>query len=178
VFGETKETFVHRILFTSALIGLGLLGAACGGSTTVTPSTPAPAASTPAAVSTPAAAATAAPAAQTLAVQIRHQQKGCHAWSFNGGAFKPAQKITVPVGTTLKIVDNDVMPHTLLQTGGPTVPIIGAEMAKMAATSSVTFSQPGTYRFKTKAGEDYPNMAGMMETTGEDAVLRMRVVVS
>jgi len=169
---------MHRILITLALIALGLLGAACGGSTrsatTPTTATPAPAASTPA----PAAAATPAPAAQTLAVLIRHQQQGCHAWSFNGGAYKPSQKIQVPVGTTLKIVDDDVMPHTLQQTSGPAVAITGAEMAQMNASSTVTFSHPGVYRFKTVAGEDYPNMAGMMETTGEDNILRMSVVVS
>jgi plastocyanin len=171
---------MHRILITPALIALGLFGAACGGSSpsATTPSIPAPAVSTSAAATAAAAAATPTPAVQTLAVQIRHQQQGCHAWSFNGGAYKPSQKIQVPVGTTLKIVDDDVMPHMLKQTGGPAVAITGAEMAHMNASSTVTFSQPGVYRFKTEAGEDYPNMAGMMATTGEDNVLQMRVVVS
>jgi plastocyanin len=188
VCGQTKEKFVHRILITPALIGIGLLAAACGSASTsdqTTPATPAPAAAStpaPAAASTPAPAAAtpvaATPAAQTLAVQIRHQQAGCHAWAFNGGAFKPSQKIHVPVGTTLKVVDGDIMPHTLMQTGGPSVAITGAEMKKMMSASTVTFAKPGVYRFKTEAGEDYPNMAMDMETTGEDNVLTMRVVVS
>jgi plastocyanin len=173
---------MHRTLIAPALIAIGLVAAACGGSTpsaTTTPATPAPAAATPApATATATAAAAPVPTAQTLAVLIRHQQQGCHAWSFNGGAYKPTQNIRVPAGTTLKVVDDDVMPHTLHQTGGPAVAITGAEMAKMNASSTVTFSHPGVYRFKTVAGEDYPNMGGMMATTGEDNVLRMSVVVS
>src|SRR5919197_3033382 len=38
---------------------------------------------------------------------IRHQLRGCHAWSFNGGAYKAALKIRLARGTALKVVDND-----------------------------------------------------------------------
>jgi hypothetical protein len=41
----------------------------------------------------------------------------------------------------------------------------------------VIFAKKGMYRFKTKAGEDYP-MMGDMKTMGRDYVLRLTVVVS
>src|ERR671923_2582690 len=47
---------------------------------------------------------------------IRHQMQGCHSWSFNGGVFKPTQALTLGVKGTLKITNNDMMPHTLVQT--------------------------------------------------------------
>jgi hypothetical protein len=45
----------------------------------------------------------------------------------------------------------------------------------MSAQAKVFFAKKGTYRFKTKAGEDY--MSGM-KTVGPDNVLRLTVVVS
>ena len=146
-----------RKLLTPALFGLAMFAAACGGSTSSSPT--APTTVTPPVVAAPAAAQpAAAPAPPTLAMQIRHQMKGCHAWAFNGGPYRATQKIQVPVGATLKVVDDDIMPHTLVQLGGPTASIVGAEMAKMNASSTVTFAKPGVYRFTTKAGEDYPSM--------------------
>src|SRR5436309_4217305 len=50
---------------------------------------------------------------------IRHQVRGCHAWSFNNGAYKASLKIAVARGTTLTVIDNDMMPHKLLQLAGP-----------------------------------------------------------
>ena len=32
---------------------------------------------------------------------IRHQMHGCHAWSVNGGAYKPSQSLTLKKGATL-----------------------------------------------------------------------------
>ena len=48
-------------------------------------------------------------------------------------------------------------------------------LARMGATSTITFSKPGVYRFTTKPGEDF--MSGM-KTVGEDNVLRLTVRVS
>ena len=47
----------------------------------------------------------------------------------------------------------------------------------MGAKVQVLFLKAGTYKFRTKAGEDYPNMK-MGETMGKDNVLKLRVVVT
>ena len=117
--------------------------------------------------------AIAAPRAATLT--IRHQMRGCHAWSFNGGAYKASLKIKLARGTTLKVIDNDVMPHKLIQLAGPKARLVAPAMNHMSAQAEVIFAKKGTYRFKTKAGEDY--MSGM-KTVGPDNVLRLTVVVS
>ena len=106
---------------------------------------------------------------------IRHQMRGCHAWSFNGGAYKASLKVTVARGTTLKVIDNDVMPHHLIQLAGPKAKLISPAMKHMSAQAKVVFPRKGTYRFTTRAGEDY--VQGM-KTVGEDNVLRITVVVS
>jgi len=119
---------------------------------------------------------------------IRHQLRGCHTWSLNGGAFKATQKIHLASGGSLIVVNNDVMPHRLLKTAGPAITVkllnagnMGMSMAgrgmmsHMGATVKVTFPSAGVYRFTTRAGEDY--MKGM-KTIGEDNVLRATVVVS
>jgi hypothetical protein len=48
-------------------------------------------------------------------------------------------------------------------------------MRHMSASVSVTFSKVGTYRFMTKAGEDYPGIH--VKTIGEDNVLHLVVKV-
>ena len=106
---------------------------------------------------------------------IRHQMRGCHAWSFDGGAYKASLKIKLARGTTLKVLDNDVMPHKLIQLAGPNARLVAPAMNHMSAQAKVTFAKKGTYTFKTKAGEDY--MKGM-KTVGADNVLRLTVVVS
>ena len=113
---------------------------------------------------------------QQSTLTIRHQMRGCHSWSFNGGPWKPSLKITVEPGTTLKVIDNDVMPHKLVQLAGPKATLIAPSMRHMSAQAKVVFSVKGTYRFATRAGEDYPNMSNM-KTVGEDHVLRLTVVV-
>ena len=144
-------------------------------------------ASAAAAVSVSASLAVAAPTAKIV---ITHQKKGCHSWSLNGGAVKASQKLSLLRGGSVTIKNNDVMPHTLIQTGGPrtTIKLVRAAMSgmgmhgkigpttmgHMGATLRVNFSQPGTYKFTTKAGEDY--MSGFT-TTGEDHVLRLVVTV-
>ncbi len=106
---------------------------------------------------------------------IRHQTRGCHAWAFNNGAYKASLKIRLARGTTLTVIDNDVMPHKLIQLAGPKAKLIKPAMKHMSAQAKVIFAKKGTYRFTTKAGEDY--MKGM-KTIGPDNVLRLTVTVS
>lgn len=106
---------------------------------------------------------------------IRHQIRGCHAWSFNGGAYKASLKIKLTAGTTLTVMNNDVMPHKLIQLSGAKLQLVSTNMNHMSATSKVTFVKKGTYRFMTKPGEDY--MQGM-KTIGPDNILRLSVTVS
>ncbi len=105
---------------------------------------------------------------------IRHQLRGCHAWSFDGGSYKASLKVALARGATLKVFDMDVMPHTLIQIAGPKASITGAAMGHMTGPATVVFARTGTYRFTTKAGEDY--VPGV-KTIGPDNVLRLMVVV-
>ena len=111
----------------------------------------------------------------TSKLTIRHQTRGCHSWAFNGGAYKPSQSITVTKGSTVTIVNNDVMPHKLVRVAGPSFSLPKtANMNHAGATTSLRFTKAGVYRFATKAGEDY--MKGI-KTVGEDNVLRLAVTV-
>jgi plastocyanin len=122
-----------------------------------------------------AGAASAASAQSHASVVIRHQMRGCHSWSINGGPFKASQSITLRRGALLTVTDNDIMSHRLVLTSGPALRIANATLKHMGATLRVTLTKPGVYHFTTKPGEDY--MAGM-KTIGEDNVLRLTVVVS
>jgi len=106
---------------------------------------------------------------------IRHQLRGCHTWSFNNGPYKASLKITVARGTTLKVTDNDMMPHKLIQLAGPKAKLIAPAMRHMSAQAKITFANKGTYKFTTKPGEDY--MKGI-KTIGPDNVLKLTVTVS
>ena len=124
---------------------------------------------------TPQRQAAKAPAKSTIT--IRHQMKGCHAWSVNGSPYLATQRTTLARGGTITFVDNDVMPHKLIQTSGPAVRYHGSPaMRHMSATVRVTFGKAGVYKFTTRPGEDYPGMA--MKTIGEDNVLRLTVKVT
>ena len=126
-------------------------------------------------LATVAAPAVAAPG--KASVVIRHELRGCHAWSVNGSAYKASQSITLKRGSSLVVTDNDVMPHTLVLSSGPSLRIANARLAHMGASTTVKLMRPGVYRFTTKAGEDYKGMTGL-KTIGEDNVLRLTVVVS
>ncbi len=141
-----------------------------------------------AAVVAGAAAAAAPPIHASLL--IRHQLRGCHSWSVNGGPFSPSQAVVLSRGGSITVTNNDVMSHALIETSGPALrmtnlptpmgtgmrgPAAPGVMAHMGATTKVLFSRPGVYRFTTKAGEDY--MPGM-KTIGEDNVLRLTVTVA
>ena len=122
------------------------------------------------------AAAVASTAPTTAKVVIRHQVRGCHTWSVNSGTWAASQSVRIARNGAITIVDNDVMPHKLIQKGGPAVRYVGKPaMNHMGASVKVVFPKAGVYRFTTKSGEDY--MAGM-KTIGEDNVLRLTVTVS
>jgi plastocyanin len=115
-------------------------------------------------------------AGSSATITIRHQMQGCHAWAVGSQTFRATQHVTVRRGTTFVVVNQDVMPHTLLQTAGPRLAIVHPGLSHMNASTKLTLTRPGTYRFTTKAGEDYPGMA--MKTIGEDNTLRLIVVVT
>jgi plastocyanin len=119
------------------------------------------------------ASAVAAKGAATIT--ISHQMRGCHSWQFNGGALKPSLSVTMKAGTVLTFVNNDIMPHKLIQTAGPKLRLARANMNHLSASTSVTLARKGLYRFSTKAGEDYKGIA--MKTIGEDHVLHLSVLV-
>jgi plastocyanin len=118
-----------------------------------------------------------AQAGTSSTVTIRHQMRGCHTWSVNGGAYKASQAMRIRRGSSVTFTNNDVMPHTLIKTTGSAVTIRHAKMAHMGATAKVVFAHAGAYKFITKPGEDYPTMKGM-KTIGEDNTLRLTVRVS
>jgi plastocyanin len=115
-----------------------------------------------------------AAASSTVTVTIRHQTVGCHAWAIGTGAYKATQAVTVKAGTSLRFVDNDVMPHQIIEVGGRKLALRGSHLSKMGANMAVKLLKPGTYVFGTKAGEDYTK--GIV-TKGEDNVLRLVVTV-
>lgn len=126
----------------------------------------------------------------TSTLLIRHQYEHCHAWSLNGGPFRARQSLTLGRGATLTVIDDDVMPHRLVEVGGPavtwrngtTMPMMGGDvsstrglMRHMGASTTIGFSRPGVYRFLTRAGEDF--VPGI-RTGGADNVLTLTVHVS
>ena len=121
-------------------------------------------------------AASALAAPPSYRVQIRHEVKGCHSWAISGRAFKAHQTLTAAPGTQLTFVDDDVMPHTLVQLAGPKVTLTTPAMHKIGATATTQLFTKGRYVFGTKAGEDYPSASGI-KTIGEDNVLRLVVVI-
>ncbi len=127
-----------------------------------------------------AAAAIAVPAASAggaTTITISHQTKGCHLWQLNNGNPKVNLSVAVKAGTTVRFLNNDVMPHRLIQQAGPKLTLMRANMNRMSASTSVKFMHAGTYRFTTRAGEDYAWMTSMAKTIGEDNVLHLTVHV-
>src|SRR6185312_2811441 len=129
------------------------------------------------AVAALALASVASASAPRASIVIRHQMHGCHTWAVNGSPFKAALSVKLARGTVAVVTNNDVMPHKLVQVSGPAAKLSTPAMSHMGASSRIVFAHAGVYKFKTVAGEDYPNMAGM-KTIGEDNVLRLTVTVS
>jgi hypothetical protein len=122
-----------------------------------------------------AASAAGGSATGTTTITIQHQMRGCHAWSVAGGTAKASLRITARSGASIKVIDNDVMPHRLIQVSGPKVRIQAPNMHRMSAHAQFTLAGKGVYKFTTRAGEDYPGME--MHTVGPDNVLRLTIVV-
>ena len=102
----------------------------------------------------------ATPAAQTL--NIVHVQRGCHVWS-NGTKSGAMMRMTVAAGGKLRITDEDVDPHRLIQVAGPKVMLGKAMMTGDVA--QISFPTKGVYRFTTKT-----HVAGMQEMPGTEEV--------
>jgi plastocyanin len=117
-----------------------------------------------------------ASAAGTTTITISHQMKGCHMWQLGNGNPQVNLSVAVKAGTVLRIVNNDIMPHRLIQQTGPKLTLTRPNMNRMSASTSVKLAHAGVYRFTTKAGEDYAWMKSM-KTIGEDNVLHITVRV-
>jgi hypothetical protein len=115
--------------------------------------------------------AAATPAASTL--NIVHVQRGCHVWS-NGTKTGAMMRTMLAAGGTLRITDEDVDPHKLIQVGGPKVMLGKAMMTGDVA--QISFPNKGVYKFTTKTLE----MPGMAEvkTIGPDNDLMLTVNVA
>ena len=121
------------------------------------------------------ALASAAPARGTTTITISHQMRGCHVWSVSTGPQRPNLSVVIAPGSTLRFVNNDVMPHKLVRLSGPSLSLLKtANMNHAGASTSIRFTKTGVYKFTTKAGDDY--MKGI-KTVGEDNVLRLTVTV-
>ncbi|HSC73109.1 MAG TPA: hypothetical protein VLB89_03005 [Gaiellaceae bacterium] len=119
----------------------------------------------------------AAPAGGARTITITHETKGCHLWQLNDGNPKVNLTVALRAGATLRFVNNDIMPHRLIQQAGPKLTLRHAGMNRMSASRAVKFGHAGTYRFVTRAGEDYPWMKSMAKTIGKDNVLHLTVRV-
>jgi plastocyanin len=117
-----------------------------------------------------------ASAGGSTTITISHQTKGCHMWQVGNANPKVNLSVTVKAGTALRFVNNDVMPHRLIQQAGPKLTLVRPNMNRMSVSTSVKLAHSGVYRFTTKAGEDYPWMKSM-KTIGEDNVLHLTVHV-
>src|SRR2546428_13215901 len=87
--------------------------------------------------------AAAATAAGTITITISHEMRGCHAWAINNGSVRPSLAVKVKAGTVLKFVNNDVMPHKLVQTSWPKLRLGRAKMNHIGASFSVKYVKSG-----------------------------------
>jgi hypothetical protein len=122
-----------------------------------------------------AVAGSAAAAPNSATITIRHETHGCHSWSLDGKTWRATQSVTLVRGGTLAVVDNDVMPHKLIQLSGPKPVVARISMTHMGSTAYIGFRLAGTYVFTTKAGEDYTKG---VKTIGDDHVLKLVVKVT
>jgi len=122
------------------------------------------------------AAALAAPstaaAPGSASIMIRHQLRGCHTWSLNGGPYRAELGVRVARGGSITITNNDPMVHKLIRESGAAVQMrtishdhmkmVGLHritgpgvMSHMGAAVKITFPRAGTYRFTTEDLGDY-----------------------
>ena len=105
-------------------------------------------------------------------VTIVHVKKGCHLWSV--GALKTAKLgLTLQRGDQLRIVNQDLDMHELVQTSGPATSTGGFMV--MNQHMLLRFPKSGLYRFHTRIAD----MRGMPEakTIGPDNQLVLTVRV-
>jgi hypothetical protein len=133
---------------------------------------------------------------KSAALVIRHQVRGCHSWSLNGGPFIVRQMVTLSRGGSLTVTNNDLMVQDLIKTSGPAVRMKLVKqshmgdmpmamhmegkpspyaMAHPGAKVSVTFTNPGIYRFRLVDRGDYYKG---IKTVGPDNEPTLKVVVS
>lgn len=112
-------------------------------------------------------------AAAAAGLTIIHVQKGCHVWS-NGSAQMPMMRVTLHAGQTLRIMNQDLDMHRMVEVAGPAQMMLGGAM-KQGQAQTLTFGKSGIYRFMTKVSP----MAGMPDvaTTGPDNTLQLSVKV-
>ena len=132
----------------------------------------------------------AATAAKSGTVVIRHQEKGCHVWSFNGGPSTAVLDMRLARGGTLTIENVDPMVHQLMQKAGPAVAMrtvahdhmtmVGLHkitgrgvMNHMSAALKVTFPKAGVYRFTTEDLGDYFELKTMGKVNELKLVVRV-----
>jgi plastocyanin len=121
-------------------------------------------------------AATIGASAKSHTITITHQTHGCHAWAVDGGRYSASLRMHIATGATIRFIDADVMSHKLIEKSGPAASFRGNRaMNHTGASVKATFAKSGTYKFVTKAGEDYPGVH--VKTTGADNVLRLTVKV-
>src|SRR6188472_564356 len=88
-----------------------------------------------------------AAAGGTATITINHEMKGCHMWQLGNGKPTANLRITVRAGTGLRFVNNDIMPHRLIQLAGPKLTLVRPKMNHLSAVSTVTLAHKGDYRF-------------------------------
>ena len=140
-----------------------------------------------------AAAAAPAPAAAppaSASIVIRHQLRGCHAWSLNGGASRAGLELRLARGGAITITNTDPMVHKLIRQQGPAAPtrriphdhmrMVGLHritgpgvMNHMGAALRMTFPRAGTYRFTTEDLGDYFELKTVVEDNELSLVVRV-----
>ena len=108
----------------------------------------------------------------TTQIMIRHVLRGCHVWTYRGHQAA-SMRLNLQHGGRLRIMDNDMDPHGLVQLAGPKLRLKGHMM--MGQGQTIRFKQQGLYRFKTKVVEMGPEME--VKTIGPDNKLRLTVSV-
>lgn len=115
---------------------------------------------------------TASPASGMTELTIQHVQKGCHVWS-DGSRRAASMRLKLSRGARLRILDQDIDPHGLVQVAGPKLAFRGHMM--MGQSQTITFTKPGLYQLKSKVVEMGPMME--VKTIGPDNTLRLTVSV-
>ena len=135
--------------------------------------------------------ALATPTATSGSIVIRHEQRGCHTWSLNGGRFKAALETRLARGGSLTITNIDPMVHKLIQERGPRVgmrsiphehmrmmglhKITGrGVMNHMGAAIKLSFPRSGVYEFRTEDLGDYLELKTIGEHNHLMLVVRVR----